>query len=74
MEGGQRQKLSSERSEGGFGDLAIVVETGERDESSETSEGAEDEQEMTKAATVIQERFRQRLERRSLEALHSSKL
>lgn len=64
----QRQKLSSERSDGGFGhgDLAMVQEEGEREESSETpSEDADDEQELSKAATVIQEKYRQRMQRKS---------
>jgi len=71
MTGGQRQKLTSERSEGGFGNLNILEETCERDESS--SEGADDEQELTKAATVIQEKFRQRMVRRSIVSLDSVK-
>jgi hypothetical protein len=69
----QRQKIeharnSSERSDGGFGhgDLPMVQEEGEREESSETpSEDADDEQELSKAATLIQEKYRQRMQRKS---------
>ena len=65
---GQRQKLNSERSDGGYGhsDLAIVPEHGERPESLE-SEDADDEQDLSKAASVIQGKFRERLQRRSRE-------
>ena len=63
----QRQKQPSERSEGtfGHGDLEMVQEEGERDSSENQSEDADDEQEMSKAASLIQSKFRQRLERRS---------
>ena len=63
----QRQKQPSERSEGfGHGDLEMVQEEREREDSSEIhSEDADDEQELSKAASVIQMKYRQRLERRS---------
>ena len=63
-----RQKQPSERSEGtfGHGDLEMVQEEREREDSSENpSEYADDEQELSKAASVIQMKYRQRLERRS---------
>lgn len=63
----QRQKQLSERSEGTFGhcDLEMVQEEGERESSENQSEDADDEQELSKAASVIQMKFRQRQERRS---------
>ena len=60
-----RQKLNSEKSEGGYGkELAMVPEHSERQESLE-SEDADDEQDLSKAALVIQGKYRERLERRS---------
>ena len=63
---GPRQKLNSERSDGGYGhtDLAMVTEQGEREESLESGD-ADDEQDLSKAALVIQGRYRERMERRS---------
>jgi len=64
-----RQKQPSERSHIesiGHGDLEMVQEEREREDSSEhQSEDADDEQELSKAASVIQMKYRQRLERRS---------
>merc|ERR1719266_207775 len=66
-----RPKLNSERSEGGFGhgDLEMVQEHDEREtetSSEAQSEDADDEREMSKAASVIQGKFRERLQRRSM--------
>merc|ERR1739846_73029 len=57
-----RPKLNSERSEGGFGhgDLEMVQEHDEREtetSSENQSEDADDEREMSKAASVIQGKF-----------------
>ena len=66
-----RPKLNSERSDGGFGhgDLEMVQEHDEREtetSSENQSEDADDEREMSKAASVIQGKFRERMQRRSM--------
>ena len=63
--------MTSERSDGGFGhgDLEMVQEHDEREtetSSENQSEDADDEREMTKAASVIQGKFRERMQRRSM--------
>ena len=63
--------MTSERSDGGFGhgDLEMVQEHDEREtetSSEAQSEDADDEREMSKAASVIQGKFRERLQRRSM--------
>ena len=59
MSVGSRSKLISERSDGfGIGDLAIVSEEHEKGDS--LSDEADDEEEMSKAAMVIQGKFRER--------------
>ena len=61
-----RQKLNSERSDGGYGhtELEMVPEHSERRESLE-SEDADDEQDLSKAALLIQGKYRERLQRKS---------
>lgn len=65
-----RQKLNSERSDGGYGhnELPMVREISEEQAErpdSQESEDADDEQDLGRAALLIQGKYRERLQRRS---------